>query len=341
MPVVSFQIFQVGLPIRNKFTPMIQFFIVWKFLSALLTISVGVGLLVFIRKKTQANVKENHPAGFWVRAICLGTDLAVIDMLVSFLAYRGSFVAAGYIIILLTVSYFFFFWLFFAATPIMMLARIKILSKDGKALKIWQALVRLGMFVFLFVGWIPMLFDKKERKALHDSMSKTSVAYTEKEIKVEKGLLKSVRLIMLGLTVVLLIGLMVHGFGEKLTKYTENSQITFFDFNKDGLTDALTMDVDKDGNSDVFKYDLDNDRVVDFTTFDTDKDGVAESIDTNNDGRIDGFDFDSDNAIDIPVTKGQFFIWLWRVLFGIWVVGFASMLVLAIIKENKILQKQE
>ena len=92
--------------------PMLEFFIVWKFVSALITILVGAGLLVIIRKKTASYVKENRPAGFWVRAICLGTDLAVIDMLVSFLAYRGSFVAAGHIILLLTVSYFFFFWLF-------------------------------------------------------------------------------------------------------------------------------------------------------------------------------------------------------------------------------------
>ena len=317
--------------------PMLEFFIVWKFVSALITISVGAGLLVIIRKKTTSYVKENRPAGFWVRAICLGTDLAVIDMLVSFLAYRGSFVAAGHIILLLTVSYFFFFWLFSSATPAMMIARIKILSKDGKALKIWQALVRLGMFVFLFVGWIPMLFDKKERKALHDMVSQTRVAYTEKEIKVEKGWLKNIRFIMLGLIIVLLIGLMVHGFGEKLTKYTESSQITFVDFNKDGLFDGLTIDVDEDGNSDVFKYDLDNDRVVDFTTFDTDKDGVAESIDTNNDGRIDGFDFDKDNVLDIPVTKGQFFIQLWNVLFGTWAAGFVALLVFAMVKENKLL----
>ena len=319
---------------------MIQFFIVWKFLSALLTISVGVGLLVFIRKKTQANVKENHPAGFWVRAICLGTDLAVIDMLVSFLAYRGSFVAAGHIILLLTVSYFFFFWLFFAATPAMMIARIKIFSKDGSSLKIWQALVRLGMYLFLFVGWITILFDKKEKKALHDIVSQTHVMYTEKEHRVASGLLKRVKFILLGLSAVLLVSLIVYGLGEKLTKYSENSQITFVDFNQDGLTDALMIDVDEDGKSDVFKYDLNNDRVIEFTTFDADKDGVAESIDINNDGRIDGFDFDKDNVIDIPVFQGQFFIWLWRIMFGIWGVGFASLLVLAIINENKILQKK-
>jgi len=315
--------------------PALEFFVAWKFISALLTISVGAGLLVVIRKKTRALAKENRPAGFWIRAICLGTDLAVIDILVSFLAYRGSFVTAGHIVILLTVSYFFFFWLFFAATPIMMLARIKILSKDGNTLKIWQVLVRLAMFLFLFVGWISILFDKKGKRALHDIAAKTIVVFTEKEARAEKNKVPKIRLVMLGIVGVLLISLMIHGFGEKLTRYTENDQMTLFDFNQDGLTDGLTMDVDKDGNADVLKYDLDNDRVVDFTTFDTDKDGVAESIDINNDGRIDGFDFDKDNVLDIPISEGQFFIWLWRVLFGVLLTSFAAVLVFAMVKEYK------
>lgn len=320
---------------------LLEIQIVWKFISAILTLLVGVGLLLFRRKKAHQNVKENRPAGFWVRAICLGTDLAIIDILVSFLAYRGSLVAAGHIILVLTVSYFFFFWLFFAATPAMMLARIKILSKENGSLKIWQALIRLGMFLFLFIGWIPILFDKKEKRALHDIFSKTHVAYTEKEEMTEKNKVPKIRLGMLGMTVVLLISLMIHGFGEKLTKYTENDQMTFFDVNQDGLPDGLTMDVDKDGKADVFKYDLNNDRMIDFTTFDTDKDGVAESIDINNDGRIDGYDFDKDNILDIPVSSGQFFIGLWRVLFGIWALGFVGLLVFAMTKENKLSQTEK
>jgi len=314
---------------------MLEFFILSQFVSAIATLLVGIGLLVFIRKKTQQNTKENSPAGFWVRAICFGTDLAVIDILSSFLAYRGSLVVAGYITVLLTLSYFFFFWLFFSATPAQMIARIKILSRDGNALKIWQVLTRLGMLVFLFVGWITILFDKKEKRALHDIVAQTYVVYTEKEIKTERDWVKKVRLIMLGMVAVLLIGLIVTGVGEKLTRYTENNQIAFFDLNKDGVPDGLTMDVDKDGKSDVFKYDLDNDHVVDFATFDTDKDGIAESIDKNNDGRIDGFDFDNDNILDISVSEGQFFIWLWRVLFGVWVAGFVILLVFGIIKERE------
>lgn len=314
---------------------MLEFFILSQFISAILTALVGVGFIFFIRKKTQHNIKENKPAGFWVRAMCLGTDLAIIDILVSFLAFRGSITASGYIASLLMISYFFFFWLFFAATPTMMFARIKILSKDGGPLKIWQVLVRLVMFIFLFVGWITILFDKKEKKALHDIVSQTRVAYTEKEIKAEEGIVRKVKLAIVGMAAVLLIGLIVHGFGEKLTGYTENNQMSFFDLNKDGTPDGLTMDVDEDGVVDTFKYDLDNDHVVNFTAFDTDKDGIAESIDLNNDGLIDGFDFDNDNVLDIEVSEGQNVILLWKILFGIWIVGFVGLLIFAMVKENK------
>lgn len=319
---------------------MMEFFILIRFISSILTTIVGIGLLLFIRKKTYQNVKENKSVGFWMRAICFGTDLAIIDILSSLLAFHGSLRASGYITIVLSLSYFFFFWLFLAATPAMILARIKILSKDNGPLRIWQALVRLGMFAFLFVGWITILFDKKEKRALHDIVSQTRVEYTDKDIKASGGLVRKIKFIMLSTVAVLLIGLIFFGSGEKLTKYIQNDQVKFFDLNKDEVADGLTIDLNKDGKADVFKYDLDNDLVVDSTTFDTDKDGVAESIDVNNDSRIDGFDFNNDNKMDIPASGGQLFLKLGNVLFGIWVASFVALLIFATLKENKILHKQ-
>lgn len=313
---------------------MIEYLILSQFIGAFITLVIGVLLLLIIRKKTSQNTKQEKPAGFWVRVICLGSDLAIVNALTSFLAYRGSLASAGQISVLITLGYFFFSWLFFAATPAMMLAQIKILSQYGGHLKIWQLLARLGMFVFLFIGWIPIFFDKKEKRALHDIVSQTHVVYMEKEIKVDNSWIRKTKFIMLGLTVVLLLGLIIHGRGEKLTNYTQNNQVKFFDLNKDGIVDGLTIDINKDGKADIFKYDLDNDGIVDFTTVDADKDGVAESIDINNDGHIDGFDFDNDNKIDAQVFEGQFFILLWKVFFGAWTVGFIALLVFAIVKEN-------
>src|SRR3989344_1581664 len=317
---------------------MFEFLILAQFVSALVTLVVGVGFITFFRKRADNDVKENKAAGFWVRAICLGTDAAIIDLLLSLVAYRGTLAASGHVTILVTLAYFFFFWLFFRATPAMILARIKIVSQDGQPLTVWQVTLRLMTFIFLFIGWIPLLFDKKEKKALHDLVSKTRVVFTEKTEKsqVDKWVPK-LKFVLLGLTIALLIGLIIGGLGEKLTGITENDQISFFDLNNDGLSDGLTMDVDNDGVVDTFKYDLNNDRVVDLTTFDADKDGVAESLDINNDGRIDGFDFDNDNILDVKVADGQNAILLRKVLFGVGVAGFVSLLVFTIIKENKFL----
>ncbi|KKS40670.1 MAG: hypothetical protein UV04_C0020G0017 [Candidatus Gottesmanbacteria bacterium GW2011_GWA2_42_16] len=278
---------------------MFEFLILAQFISALVTLVVGVGFITFFRKRADNDVKENKAAGFWVRAICLGTDAAIIDLLLSLVAYRGTLAASGHVTILVTLAYFFFFWLFFRATPAMILARIKIVSQDGQPLTVWQVTLRLMTFIFLFIGWIPLLFDKKEKKALHDLVSKTRVVFTEKTEKsqVDKWVPK-LKFVLLGLTIALLIGLIV---------------------------------------VDTFKYDLNNDRVVDLTTFDADKDGVAESLDINNDGRIDGFDFDNDNILDVKVADGQNAILLRKVLFGVGVAGFVSLLVFTIIKENKFL----
>ncbi|HCM37508.1 MAG: hypothetical protein UV61_C0002G0058 [Candidatus Gottesmanbacteria bacterium GW2011_GWB1_43_11] len=317
---------------------ILEFSIVWQVLSGLLTTVVGVGLLIFIRKRNQDKIKKSEPAGIWVRAICLGTDLAIIDILTSLLAFRGSLTSAGYIIILISLAYFFFFWLFFGATPAMMLVRIKIISQDEKPLKVWQILVRFCMFAFLMIGWVTILFDKKDKRALHDFVAKTKVEYVE---KFEKNSIPKIQLGMFGLVGFFLMTLIIHGFGEKLTKYVESNQVTFVDLNQDTLIDGLAIDADEDGKADVFKYDLNNDRVVEFTTMDADSDGVAESIDLNNDGRIDGFDFDRDNKVDILVIKGQFFIWLWRIWFGLLFSGLVGMLVFSILQENKLIPSKK
>lgn len=314
---------------------MIEFFLISRFVGSILTIAVGAGVLWFIRKKTKQKA-DGHPAGLWMRALCFGIDLAIIDIINLFVAYHGSLRAAGYISLLVTFSYFFFFWLFFATTPAGIFARLRIVSRESGPLKIWQVLARLGATLFLFVGWVTILFDKHEKKTLHDIVARTKVVYTAEKIKanLKDGRVKILRFSLLGAVIILIISLMSFGSSEKMTKYAENSQIKFLDFNQDSVPDGLTMDLNQDGKIDVFKYDLNNDRIVDLTTFDADSNGVAESIDVNNDGRIDGFDFDNDNKLDTKVFDGQSFIWLWRAWFGIWAVGFAGLMALAILKER-------
>lgn len=331
-------LFIIGLRIEFiNFKYMIEFFIITRFIGSIATLVVGLWLIWRLRKKNELKAGEDVPAGFWARAVCFGTDLAIIEILNLFLAFHGSLQAAGYITFLVTFSYFFFFWLFFSATPAQMFARIRIISGGSAPLKIWQVLARLGMFLFLFVGWIMILFDKKEKRALQDIVARTKVVYTAEKIKIQlkEGLAQKLQFAALSIMAILLISLGVFGSGERMRQYSENSQIRFFDINRDGAPDGLTMDLNEDGKSDVFKYDLNNDGVVDFTTFDTDNDGIAESIDNNNDGRIDGYDFDNDNKLDMNVFGGQLFIWLWRLWFGILCLGFAGVLVFIILKERR------
>ena len=62
---------------------MFEFLILAQFVSALVTLVVGVSFITFFRKRADNDVKENKAAGFWVRAICLGTDAAIIDLLLN------------------------------------------------------------------------------------------------------------------------------------------------------------------------------------------------------------------------------------------------------------------
>ncbi len=316
---------------------MLEFFLISRFVSSVITLLVGVGLVLLIRKKAKRH-EENSPVGFWMRALCFGTDLAVIDIINLFVAYHGDLRSAGYISALITFSYFFFFWLFFSSTPAAMFARVKVVSKDNAPLKVWQALARLGMSLVLFVGWVTMVFDKKEKKTLHDIVARTKVVYTTGKIQlnIKEGLVRVLQFGALGAVIILIASLMYFGPHEKMAGYAENSQVSFFDLNRDKIPEGLTIDLDNDGKPDVFKYDLNNDRVIELTTFDADKDGVAESVDANNDGRIDGFDFDNDNVLDIKVFGGQFFIWLWRAWFGLWTVGFVGLLAFTIMREERI-----
>ena len=259
----------------------------------------------------------------------------MVEIISLVLAFHGSFRVSGYATTVITIAYFLFFWLFFSATPAAMLARIKFISETGRSAKVWQVLARLGMCLFLFVGWIPMLSKKNEKKALHDIVAKTKVVYTMDAGIAKEASIKKLQFAALGLVAILFISLVAFGTGEDIRKYAESDHIQFFDLDHDDVPDGLTIDLDKNGTIDIFKYDLDNDRLIEVTTFDADQDGVAESLDVNNDGRIDGFDFDNDNIFDIKVFGGQLFIWLWRAWFGLISLALAGLLAYAVIVEKK------
>ena len=154
---------------------MIKFFVFSKFAGSLATLLVGLAILAVVRRMGKKGIKGDKPAGFWIRATCLGTDFAIIDILSAVLAYHSSLRSAGYISLGILVVYFLFFWRRFAATPAMLLAQIKIVGAGQAKIAGWQLIVRFLMCFFLAVGWVTILFDKKEKKALHDIASRTRV----------------------------------------------------------------------------------------------------------------------------------------------------------------------
>ncbi len=187
---------------------MFEYILFLNFMSNLLTLLVGVGLLWYIRRRTTQHASEHRPAGFWVRAICLGTDLAIIEIIALFLAYHGSLVMSGYITFIITLSYFFFFWLFFSATPAGMIARLRIAKDDGSNITPGQMFVRLGLCLFLFFGWVTMLFDVKKR-TLHDIAARTKVVYAAEAHKPKAA--SRWDYVLLGIAAVLLVSLIAAG----------------------------------------------------------------------------------------------------------------------------------
>jgi uncharacterized RDD family membrane protein YckC len=136
-------------------------------------------------------------AGIASRAIALGIDVLLADLLVLFgaavLALVGSLVgnieldvvgkvlvAAAWSAVL--VSYFVVFWTSTGQTPGMRALGLRVTTYDGDLLGIGKALIRvvgLGLAIVpLFAGFLPVLVDDR-RRALQDFMAGTVVVYDE------------------------------------------------------------------------------------------------------------------------------------------------------------------
>jgi len=314
---------------------MLEILLVADLAGTLFAFLIGISLLLFLRIKTKKYAKGAKAVGFWVRAFCLSLDLVIIRLVSLLFAYHGSVQASGYITAVIAFSYFFFFWLFSSATFAQKIVGTQIVSTNKKALKTWQVSAKVVSGFLLLIGWISILFDKKEKKSLHDILSKTKVIYgMDKKNKRKKNPDDKLKWLLLSLTGLLLISLIFSSFGENINKFQEGKTIHFYDMYGDGAAEALTIDLDSDGITDVYKYDLDNDNLIDFTSYDTDKNGIAESIDVNNDGRVDGFDLDNDSIIDMRLNSGQFWIWLDKIWFGAILLGLLAALMMILKRER-------
>jgi len=316
---------------------MLRFFISIQFTTALIFLIIWGTIALFFRWKTKEKAQEKKPAGLWSRFVCLGVDFALIDILCVIFAYHGKARIAGYLTALIGFLYFFFFWLFFSATPGKMIAGIKILPKEkDRPLKVISVLLRFLGYAFLFVGWIPLLFDKEKKRALHDFMASTRVVYSNEKIQPREKKIKRFLLILLIIAAVFAFSLIIYGRGEKITNYSDTEYVKVFDVNHDGISDGVLIDADENGAFEIIKYDLDNDRIIDVAFYDLDEDNISDALDINNDGRIDGYDFNGDLEIDKKVSSGYFHIWFWRIWF--WFLGLAFLVLVVFIG---LLEKKE
>ena len=139
-------------------------------------------------------------AGIVTRAIALATDAGLT--LVAYMAVVGlaSLVAslvgqlrpawlAGVLLtaawVLIVVPYFVLFWSAAGQTPGMRLLRLRVHRRDGGALSIGRALVRVvGLalsIVPLFAGFVPVLFTER-RRGLADYLAGTVVVYDDARV---------------------------------------------------------------------------------------------------------------------------------------------------------------
>ena len=289
-----------------------------------------IALLIRLRAKK----KQNQPAGIWSRFVCLGFDFAVIYILFSLFAYRGSLNNAVSLTVLIFFGYFFFFWLFFSSTPGKMIAGMKIVQKEGeKPLHTGQVALRLLGYVLLIISWLFAL--GKQKRTLHDRFSGTRVIYSYEKISERDKKDKILLLISLGVFVVLFVSYFMHGLGEVTNRYKESDNLKLVDINGDSAPDVLMFDLDKNGKYEMIKYDVNYDRIIDRVLYDLDDDERTDAVDINNDGRIDGYDFNSDSKIDEKVFNGYKYIYLWKIWSVLLGLGLVVVLVVAGIFERR------
>jgi uncharacterized RDD family membrane protein YckC len=135
-----------------------------------------------------------HYAGLVSRTVAFGIDAAVINVVALIVAlgvvillrtlhlphgYRTTAaLVAGAAFVVWSVAYFIAFWCLTGQTIGDRVMQLSVERAGGQQLSVRRALVRyLGMLVaavLLFVGFVPILFDRK-RRGLHDRLADTVV----------------------------------------------------------------------------------------------------------------------------------------------------------------------
>ena len=131
-------------------------------------------------------------AGLATRGFALAVDALIVNVAFLALAALVALVASlaggvptwlgaalsGVGLALTATAYFVFFWAVSGSTPGMALARLRVVTTDGRPLGPWRSFVRLVGLVLsiaiVFLGFLPALFTQR-RQALQDFLAGTVV----------------------------------------------------------------------------------------------------------------------------------------------------------------------
>ncbi len=153
---------------------------------------------VLPRQEPQTDTEEMRPAGFLRRALAFTIDCGVILMLFQSLLLAGLYglqlsesreglgvsdLGLGLInsLLFIALAYFSFFHAACGQSPGKMILRIKVVTKDLRALSPFRAFIRAVSYflsgLFFGLGFLITIFDGKKR-ALHDLLTGTQVILT-------------------------------------------------------------------------------------------------------------------------------------------------------------------
>ncbi|MBN2729603.1 MAG: RDD family protein [Bacteroidales bacterium] len=128
---------------------------------------------------TTTNMKY---AGFGIRFVAYLLD-AIIYFTIAYFIWGSSVantsggsasVSLNNEQLLIPLAYFLIFWLVFSSTPGKMLLGLKIVKADGSKIGIKEALLRILVYIVIFIGaWF--ILGNPKKQALHDMAAGTFV----------------------------------------------------------------------------------------------------------------------------------------------------------------------
>jgi len=133
-------------------------------------------------ENTEIPKKEMNYAGFGIRLFAFIIDISIY-MTIAYLIFGDEIInssnGARYISLkneqmIIPPLYFFLSWLSFSSSIGKMIFRLKIVTANGKRMKIKEVLTRLIIYPSLIVG-VWFIFKNKKKQAIHDSLAKTYV----------------------------------------------------------------------------------------------------------------------------------------------------------------------